>query len=393
MIVLSAITKSLELETGAAVSTDYTASYVDVTAVSYTAGDTEGNTAAAGTVTAVAAPAANTNRLLKALTVRNRSTTTAQTVAFKVDVSGVDYYIGPAIVLQPGESLVWGEMNGWSVYDASGRQQVVQAPAATLGGRALDLVKVGGAAEAIGATYLYAADNGSPGAWSPGAPGAAGRATNGTDAANDGGCLPWVNAPSGSWYLTGMALTASIGALFSLHDVLWVNSGLDPTVTTAQNVNSVAFPARDLNGTTNGQGVLIGIYVTTATTNAGAVSTITMSYTNQAGTAGRTATMASFPATAVAGTVVWFELQAGDTGVRSIQTITLGTTLGGGAISLIAARRVASVAVPLANVGANAPIDANSGVELFDGTCLLLAAVRSSATANNVYGNVFLTNR
>ena len=158
--------------------------------------------------------------------------------------------------------------------------------------------------------------------WAWGTPGVNGRNTDGTNSA-DFGCIPIANPSTGGNYLTELQMASSVNHTHLFFDVLWVNTGIVVTTTTAQTINSVAWPARDLNGTTNGAGVQIGILVTTATTNGSAITNCTMSYTNQDGTAGHTATMASFPATAVVGSVVWFQLHAGDTGVRSIQSITL----------------------------------------------------------------------
>jgi hypothetical protein len=89
---------------------------------------------------------------------------------------------------------------------------------------------------------------------------------------------------------------------------------------------------------------MVGIEVRTATTNAAAVLNATLDYTNSAGTPGRTGTIlptTGIPATAVAGTFIPFMLAAGDAGIRSIQNITLGTSLGAGAIHLVAYRVIA----------------------------------------------------
>ena len=142
-------------------------------------------------------------------------------------------------------------------------------------------------------------------------------------------------------YLAGLDFLAgsSVSGAF-LADRLWHNSGIVVTTTTGQTINSAAWPARDMDGTINGRGIIIAIEVSTATTNAGAITNTTLSYTNSLGVAGRTATMASFPATAVAGTLIPFSLQAGDVGVQSIQSITLGTSYAAGAIHLVAMRRI-----------------------------------------------------
>jgi hypothetical protein len=129
-----------------------------------------------------------------------------------------------------------------------------------------------------------------------------------------------------------------------LCDRLWDNSGIVVTTITAQTINSVAWPARDRNATINGDGVQIGLEVVTATTNAAAITNMTISYTNSAGVAGRIGTIFpinGFPPTATPGSFSVFDLQAGDFGVRSVQSISLGTSLLTGAVSLVAFRPLA----------------------------------------------------
>ena len=109
--------------------------------------------------------------------------------------------------------------------------------------------------------------------------------------------------------------------------------------------------ARDNNGTSNGLGVIAAIYVSTATTNAGAVTNTTISYTNQDGVPGKTGTIPSFPATATAGSMVFVNLAAGDSGVRSVESVTLGTSYGGGAIHLVLVRPIVIGPVTTSNIG------------------------------------------
>lgn len=391
MIILDATTKKLELLTSAAVSTDFEASYADITTTTFVAGESDGNVNTATTTDLVVAPAASTQRQVKYVCIRNRGTT-AQVVTVKLDVSGTERYITPDVSLLGGECLYYVEGQGWFAVDALCRRKEVVGNTQGSTGNIFEFYKVGTAAEAVGAWYSFAKDTGSPGAWAPGAPGLAGRATDGTTA-GDAGCLPIPNASSGANYLVGFTAARSVAGMTNLYDVLWVNTGLVVTTTTAQAFASAAFPARDQNGSTNGEGVYVGMLVTTATTNAGAITNTTMSYTNSDGTAGHTATMASFPATAVIGTLVWFQLQAGDKGVRSIQSVTLGTSRVAGALSLIAVRLLASAAGPIVNVGANAPIDPNTGVRMYDGTCALLLGLASATTATSISGSAVVSVR
>ncbi len=165
------------------------------------------------------------------------------------------------------------------------------------------------------------------------------------------GAIAMPAAVSGKLSYLERALLVHAGniGLVRLVDKLWGNV---PVVTTtgAQAIVSPTWPARDTAASTSGAGVFLALECSSATGNAGAVTNTTVSYTNSAGTAGRTATLSSYPATAVAGTWVPLSLQAGDIGVRSVQSITLGTSYVSGAIHLVAYRHIADMPVPNANV-------------------------------------------
>ncbi len=392
MIALTSTSMTLELVTTSTASTDYNVTYVDHTSSGGTAGSSDGNIASATTTTILAAPGASAQRQIRQLTIKNKGTS-SQTVTLQKDVSGSNREITPAITLAAQETLLIDSAGMITLYDSAGRRRDQASEIGGALGFSRPLYKVGTAAEAVGIRHSLHAATGYPGAWAPGTPGVAGRATDGT-AAGDAGCIPVPNPASGANYLNQYLANSSIAQYHILADYLWVNSGLVVTTTTAQTVNSVAFPARDDNGSANGAGVQVGILVTTATTNAGAVTNTTMSYTNQGGTAGKTATISSFPATAVAGTFVPFQLAAGDTGVRSIQSVTLGTSYGGGAISLVAFRDIATCPVMLANVGNKMfELPASPGVRLYSGVCLIPTYIASATTATTVHGMIIVQER
>ena len=163
-------------------------------------------------------------------------------------------------------------------------------------------------------------------------------------------------------------------------------SGLTVTVTTNQAITPATAAARDNNGTSNGLGVIPAIYVSTATTNVGAITNMTLTYTNQDGTSGRTATCPSFPATAVAGTIVPFNLAAGDTGCRSIEGVTFGTSLAGGAVNMMLIRPIVFGPVLLANTGYCTSISDYKAVKIFPNSYLTTWVIPTSATATNISG-------
>lgn len=393
-LILDTTGKSLELETSAAVSTDYVVSYADHTSSAFTPAMNQGNVSTATTTTILAAPGASTQRQVKWVSIRNRSTTASQTVTLKLDVSATEYHVTPAVVLQAGETLRMDADGSVRVFDVAGRAKTQATELQGINGVTYDFYKVGTAAEAVGVRYAHLKDSGIPGAWVPGTPGLAGATVDGT---TFGGCYgPTVNPASGSYYLAGASAATSVAHFLRVADLLWYNTGIAVTTTTAQTINSVAFPARDVSGTTNGAGVIAGIYVTTATTNGSAVTNTTMSYTDQSGNAGATGTISSFPATAVAGTLVPFQLAAGDWGVRSIQSVTLGTSYGGGAVSLVAYNVKAGLPNPVANVGSamvQEPSWSPPGVRLYNGTCLFTYYVAGATTATNATGSLTVMER
>lgn len=259
----------------------------------------------------------------------------------------------------------------------------ITSPAGILAGarQRNSFTKVGGTMEAAGVMYSMAYLAGVPGAAAVPSPGIGGAALT-----TYAGQIPWENPASGNSYISLWQGAGTDRGNLIVYDRLWHNSGINVTTVTAQTVNSAQWPARDRNGSVNGADILIGIEVSTATTNGSAVTNTVMSYTDQDGNAGATATIPSFPATAVAGTFVPFLLAAGDNGVRSIQTVTLGTSYGGGAIHLVAYRVLAMGNVLTANLGFSQDALTSGFVRLYDNTVPFLLWWPTATTGVTVQG-------
>lgn len=390
MLLLTSTSDILRLTTSTAVSTiEVHASYVDMSGVTITPDRKNTRITTAGTTTIVAAPAASTQRNVKAIYVTNNSAGTSCIV-------GIEHFDGTnsvelmQFVLLPGENMGYREDGSWIHRDQNGAEY----PASGLGnygGKSIPFMKTSTATDVAGCWYCTAKDAGYPGAWSPGTPGINGRVTDGTTAA-DYGCIPIPNAATGGNYLTALEMASSVNHTNDFFDVLWVNSGIVVTTTTAQAITTPTLPARDVNGTTAGEGCSIALLVTTVSTNAAANAGITVSYTNSKGVAGRTATLSAIagsqlPATAVVGTIVWFQLAAGDTGVQSIQSITLTTTLLTGAVSLMICRDISTIGTAVANVSTPKVIG-SPGIRLYNGTCMLHNILCSATTATFFSGSL-----
>jgi hypothetical protein len=100
---------------------------------------------------------------------------------------------------------------------------------------------------------------------------------------------------------------------------------------------------RDGNGAALGHGIEAGLLVTTATGSTGTITNMAYDYTNQDGVQRTNVNVGTFvPTTLTQGSFIPFSLYPGDTGVRSIDGIRLGTSLVSGAVSAVLFRRVCS---------------------------------------------------
>lgn len=395
VITLDATTESLEVATSSTASTDYAVSYVDLSAGTPTPGSAHGNIASITTTTALAAPASSTQRAVTAVSFCNVGTA-SQGLTVKHDTSGTERTIARAS-LGPGECLRASNDGSWLVTTVTGSVRKTDNPRG-FDGKTLYMAKVGTASDAAGYWTAYLGLAGTPGAWVPGTPGLNGANTDCSTAAGASVMgAPVLPTPTSGWWLTRYGVTAAVGDTYRLIDTLWYNTGLVVTTTTAQAITTPTWPARDENGGTTGEGLSVALYFTTASTNAAVISNSTISYTNTQGTAGRTATLQAvvgfqIPATPVIHTWVEFGLQAGDTGIQSIQSVTLGTSLVTGAVSLIVHRHVQTEGVSLSNGPSGSLVSRpvpNPGVRLYSGACLGLVRVGStSTTAAGIYGGV-----
>jgi len=150
-------------------------------------------------------------------------------------------------------------------------------------------------------------------------------------------------------YLAKMNTISSVAGSIHLYDRVWSCTGFSGTVTTAQAVTS--FPALtrpDANGT--GLGIWIECYTALGAT----ASNITVQYTNSANVSGRNTVATAMITSIPANRMFPVPLQSGDTGVKSIQSVTLSSTTGtAGAFGVTLMKKVGSIFMPLANTGYN----------------------------------------
>ena len=200
-----------------------------------------------------------------------------------------------------------------------------------------------------------------------------------------------IPAASNNTHLARFSGVSSAQAgLLLLCDRIWHNSGFTITSTGAQTINSTAWGARDSNGSTDGVGVILGVEISSAT-GAG-TPTITVAYTNSANTGSRSGTNSvATVASSAAGTFYPIGLQAGDVGVRSVQTLTLSATWTSGTMHLVAYRVLATLELPAAGIPNAVDVLTSGMPRLYDTSVPFLIFIPQTTTTTQLSGQVVYT--
>lgn len=402
---LEGSTDALELVTASAGSIDYDVSWSNVTATALTTpGTTKGNINSATTTTILAAPSASNWRYVRSATFYNASTTVSNALTIQKDVSATNRLVAK-FSLAPGEYAVLDEQGKVSLYTASGVARVQPLIDSGFNGRTFAFQKAATAKDAAGYWYSYAKDAGFPGAAVPGAPGVNGWDTDCstvTNAADPAGAaqvgahyLP--DPASGNYFLTNVAIAGGVAETVHLIDVLWYNSGL----AVAAGAQAIAMgggvgPARDINGSTDGEGVFAAIRALSALGNAATVATTTITYRDSENNSPNTGTFSAqvgwqSPATPVIGTWMPFQLAAGDRGIREISSFNSGTTFTSGTFELVLYRPLVTIPNTVANAAGNITIPA-PGIRIYPNSCIMAISV-GSASASTLAGSYTIMER
>jgi hypothetical protein len=214
-------------------------------------------------------------------------------------------------------------------------------------------------------------------------PGVAAALTN----TSDGG-LKQVNPVSGKqkWLLGVNASAMTMGTLF-LYDRLLHSGGLSATVITAQTVGGT------LTRNTGGAGNQIWLEIYNQIGSTG--TTVRASYTNQNGVAGQLTEATTFGGTGFreGQRLIQLPLAVGDTGVQSVQSVTvLATTGTAGNFGVNIMRPITSA--QLSVVGCGSVRDLIAGlpgiIEIDSNACLTFGWLAASTIAPQVFGSLHM---
>lgn len=248
--------------------------------------------------------------------------------------------------------------------------------------------KTGLAAEAAGVWhslwrvggYPAAGGDGAAGSGTPGAGGTALTLADGTIAA-------WANQSPDQKHLLTFGASSTVACTFMLYDRLVSVSGVSTVGTGTKNVGSAALPR--YSGTA-AAGVQVWLEVTTATTTTAPIVSMN-SYTDQDGNTAAAGGTITFPATAtnLDALVGPMPLAAGDTGVRSVETLNVATASAAGAVNVVLLRPLAFLPVEAFRYAERDFVSMLPLMpRLYDGHTLGLAYLATATTALVATGDI-----
>jgi hypothetical protein len=186
------------------------------------------------------------------------------------------------------------------------------------------------------------------------------------------GAMPFTDPTGGQIsYIMGAAVTATVSGTVWLYDRCFHIGSFTPTSGAIAGVTGTA-----LDRPADGVGTLI--FAEINSTLSAAAHTVTITYTNQNGDTGRTATVV-LAASAPAGRVFFATLQAGDSGVRQITAVSGSATPPTGSYNLVIARPLL-IAGCVANVPRSLGVPESGLRPLYANTCAAVLVYNPSGT-------------
>jgi hypothetical protein len=349
MLILSATTDSLDVVLNTAHATaphKIVTAYRDITTSAFTPGRRVVDSNGATHVQAVTAPAASTQRVIDFVNVFNADTA-SRTVTISFNDNGTRFTL-ISTVLAIGERIEYQEGQGWRLFDSAGRLKQIEGKVAsstisTTGLKASGMIfkSAGQPTTVANMWHSYFAATAIPGAGTL----ATGNTTAGiipTEAT--AGAMPFADPAGGAAaYIVGATVSSTISGTVMLYDRCFALGALTPT--SGAYAGPVTGTALDRPAA--GASTMIAAEIVTGLS--AAAHTVTITYTNQNGDTGRTATVV-LPASAGIGRVFFATLQAGDSGVRQITGVSGSATPPTGTFNLLIIRPLLVVGVT-----ANAP--------------------------------------
>lgn len=206
---------------------------------------------------------------------------------------------------------------------------------------------------------------------------------------------PLINAFTGAnlGYLTGFDVNNSIAGTVRCYDRLFAVGAiaLNSLATTTLS-SQPSFSGRLPSSNTGGLG--LELWLEMVVTASATATTVTVSYTNSGGTAGRTATLDSNVSGFASSRMSPFRLQAGDVGVQSIQSITVGGTVAtAGTFNVLITRTIAehNIIAPAISEPRQDPFKTGMP-QIYADSCLALMALTATNQTGVIIADIDIAN-
>jgi len=206
--------------------------------------------------------------------------------------------------------------------------------------------------------------------------------------------MPTINAFGGSntGYLTRVQWANSVAGRIELWDKLYGVNMSTSQLGTLQTITLSSQPSitgRCPDGAGNGTRMFVEI----STTMAASATTINVTYTNSAGTTGKSSTATSSLSGFVAGRWVELPLAAGDSGVQKIESVIIGgATNASGSLNVIIVRPLWTNGTRIANGNGVDGIDRTGMPIVYETSALVVTTVADSTSSGLVDMNIEITN-
>lgn len=203
---------------------------------------------------------------------------------------------------------------------------------------------------------------------------------------------PIINAfgSGNTGYLSRVQYNNTVSGRMELWDKLFGINVLLTTLATTTLASQASYATRIPGSNYSGLRLFIEISTTISATN----TNVTVTYTNQAGTTGRTTASSGSLSGFTANRWVELPLQAGDSGIQKIETVVVGGTVAttGSAVNILVCRPLWSNRVSLANGGGLDGLDRTGMPICYENSALALTVIADATSTGIPDFNIEIAN-
>jgi hypothetical protein len=199
---------------------------------------------------------------------------------------------------------------------------------------------------------------------------------------------PTISAPGGgqSLYIGRIEAAGTVTGTITVYDRVYAASGFVGNVITAQAITGMpTLPAA--RAPNDGEG--LEIWLESYTAIGATASQVTVQYTNSAGTSGRNTVSEAITASFPVNRLQRLRYQDGDTGVQSVQSVTLSVSTGtAGNFGIVLLERKCTLPLTFANVSNVMDFAATGLPTVQADSALMFVSMSTATTTGNIIGTI-----